>query len=130
MTEDPLNSPAPPDWRQAVQQVMREATEREILNRYGSLDVSFNYRWEHVKVVVTLARKLTELVGADAEVVEALDRAIAAGVERSARALGLVVPFAQRTQGRIAPHAHRIDLAVGAAREEHIRVAATDLVRR
>lgn len=50
---------------------MRQATEQEIVNRYGSLDVSFNYRWEHVTSVVTLARKLAQLTGADDEVVEA-----------------------------------------------------------
>ena len=50
---------------------MREATEKEIVNRYGSLDVSFNYRWEHVTTVVTLAKKLALLTGADSEVVEA-----------------------------------------------------------
>jgi uncharacterized protein len=60
-----------PDWRQAVQSVMREATEQEIINRYGSKDVSFNYRWEHVISVVSLAKRLALLTGADSEVVEA-----------------------------------------------------------
>ena len=60
-----------PDWRQAVREAMREATEQEILNRYGSPNVSFNYRWEHVKTVVDLAKKLAELTGADADIVEA-----------------------------------------------------------
>ncbi len=50
---------------------MREATEKEIINRYGSLDVSFNYRWEHVTTVVSLAKKLAALTGADRDVVEA-----------------------------------------------------------
>lgn len=50
---------------------MREATEQEILKRYGSAAVSFNYRWEHVASVVTLAKKLAELTGADREIVEA-----------------------------------------------------------
>jgi uncharacterized protein len=59
------------DWRLAVQTAMREATEQEILNRYGSLDVSFNYRWEHVISVVSLAKKLAQLTGADSEIVEA-----------------------------------------------------------
>jgi len=58
-------------WRQAVHQVMRAATEQEILNRYGSLDVSFNYRWEHVITVVRLATRLAQLTGADEDVVEA-----------------------------------------------------------
>jgi uncharacterized protein len=50
---------------------MREATEREILTRYGSSEVSFNYRWEHVKTVVHLAVRLAKLTGADTEIVEA-----------------------------------------------------------
>ena len=50
---------------------MREATEQEILSRYGSLDVSFNYRWEHVTTVVRLATRLARLTGADTDVVEA-----------------------------------------------------------
>ena len=50
---------------------MRQATEQEILRRYGSMDVSFNYRWEHVTSVVRLATRLAALTGADTEVVEA-----------------------------------------------------------
>jgi uncharacterized protein len=71
MASNSLSSPELPDWRTAVQEVMREATEREILNRYGSMAVSFNYRWENVTSVVHLAKKLAELTGADLEVVEA-----------------------------------------------------------
>ena len=71
MSEHPIESSERPNWRRAVQEVMREATEQEILNRYGSLDVSFNYRWEHVTTVVSLAKKLAQLTGADCEVVEA-----------------------------------------------------------
>ncbi len=59
------------NWHQAARQAMREATEQEIMRRYGSLDVSFNYRWEHVTTVVSLAKRLAELTGADSEVVEA-----------------------------------------------------------
>jgi uncharacterized protein len=64
------NNPQP-TWRAAIQQAMREATEQEILNRYGSRDVSFNYRWEHVTTVVELAKRLAQLTGADEDVVEA-----------------------------------------------------------
>ncbi|MFN2160732.1 MAG: HD domain-containing protein [Candidatus Promineifilaceae bacterium] len=71
MAEQSLHLPAQVAWREAVQTAMREATEKEIVNRYGSLDVSFNYRWEHVTTVVTLAKKLALLTGADSEVVEA-----------------------------------------------------------
>ncbi len=55
------------DWRQAVPAAMRQAAER----RYGAAAPSFNYRWEHVTAVVTLAKRLAALTGADAEVVEA-----------------------------------------------------------
>jgi uncharacterized protein len=34
-------------------------------------DRSFNYRWEHVEAVATLAAKLAQLTGADEEIVEA-----------------------------------------------------------
>lgn len=71
MTGNLLQSSELPDWRQAAQKAMREATDQEILNRYGSPQVSFNYRWEHVTSVVTLAKKLAQLTGADSEVVEA-----------------------------------------------------------
>ena len=59
-------------WRKTVKKAMRIATENEIINRFGSLNnASFNYRWEHVKTVVTLAKKLAELTGADQDVVVA-----------------------------------------------------------
>jgi len=54
-------------WRAAVRQLMADAAAAEI-NGPGS---SFNYRWEHVTTVVTLAVRLAELVGADREIVEA-----------------------------------------------------------
>ena len=58
-------------WRKTVKKAMRLATEAEAKKRYGTVDPLFNYRWEHVTAVVTLALKLAELTGADAEVVEA-----------------------------------------------------------
>ncbi|MGB5058955.1 MAG: HD domain-containing protein, partial [Candidatus Promineifilaceae bacterium] len=59
-------------WRKAVKKTMQQATEQEIIYRFGSVDnASFNYRWEHVQSVVTLATRLGELTGADLEVVEA-----------------------------------------------------------
>lgn len=61
-----------PDWRKAVKKVMRAATEQEIIRRFGSMDnASFNYRWEHVKTVVALAKKLAKLTEADKDVVVA-----------------------------------------------------------
>jgi uncharacterized protein len=59
------------DWRKAAQKAMRRAAERELKLRHGKTDPSFNYRWEHVTAVVTLATKLAALTGADAEIVEA-----------------------------------------------------------
>lgn len=50
---------------------MRQATLQELASRYGTADVAFNYRWEHVQTVVMLARRLAELTAADTDVVEA-----------------------------------------------------------
>lgn len=50
---------------------MGRATEAEAFARYGKRKPAFNYRWEHVMAVVTLAVKLAELTGADREIVEA-----------------------------------------------------------
>lgn len=50
---------------------MLQATQEEARQRFGTAEPLFNYRWEHVTAVVTLALKLAELTGADAEVVEA-----------------------------------------------------------
>ncbi|MCA9978408.1 MAG: HDIG domain-containing protein, partial [Anaerolineales bacterium] len=58
-------------WRKAVKQAMRSATEQEVIRKYGSLNASFNYRWEHVKAVVAVAKKLATLTGADKEIVTA-----------------------------------------------------------
>jgi len=58
-------------WRKAVKVAMCEATEKEALRRYGTKEPVFNYRWEHVTAVVTLAIKLADLTGADRDVVEA-----------------------------------------------------------
>ncbi len=58
-------------WRAAVRAVMYDATLAELRGRHGTTDVAFNYRWEHVTAVVTLALRLAELTGADAEIVEA-----------------------------------------------------------
>lgn len=65
------NSSGETPWRPAVREAMREATRQEIVQRYGSQNVSFNYRWEHVKSVVNLANRLAALTGADQDIVEA-----------------------------------------------------------
>lgn len=58
-------------WREAARARLHNATLAELLGRLGTTDVSFNYRWEHVTAVVTLALRLAELTGADADIVEA-----------------------------------------------------------
>lgn len=65
------NNKSKKPWREAVVEAMRHATEAEALARFGKRKPVFNYRWEHVTAVVTLAMKLAELTGADGEVVEA-----------------------------------------------------------
>jgi uncharacterized protein len=61
----------PLKWRKAVKKAMREATIKEAVERYDTKNPTFNYRWEHVTAVVTLAVKLAELTGADLDIVEA-----------------------------------------------------------
>lgn len=68
---DSIKNPVTTQWRKAVKQAMRAATKEEARERFGTKKPAFNYRWEHVKAVVTLARKLARLTGADEEVVEA-----------------------------------------------------------
>ena len=58
-------------WRNLLRQRMYEATREEAKHRFGTPDPLFNYRWEHVNAVYTLAMKLATLTGADPEVVEA-----------------------------------------------------------
>jgi uncharacterized protein len=50
---------------------MYEATLAEAERRFGTRNPVFNYRWEHVLAVHTLALRLARLTGADADVVEA-----------------------------------------------------------
>jgi uncharacterized protein len=58
-------------WQRAAREAMHEATLDEADRRYGTREPVYNYRWEHVCAVYTLAMKLAKLTGADAEVVEA-----------------------------------------------------------
>lgn len=58
-------------WRTAVTNAMRTAADEALVKRYGTLGVSFNYRWEHVSTVVRLALRLAELTDADRDIVEA-----------------------------------------------------------
>lgn len=58
-------------WRPAAREAMQRAALAEAKRRYGSNPPLFNYRWEHVQAVHTLAMKLARLTGADLEIVEA-----------------------------------------------------------
>ncbi|MBN1318484.1 MAG: HD domain-containing protein [Anaerolineales bacterium] len=58
-------------WREVVQRAAYQATLEEAMERHGTEDLPFNYRWEHVKAVARLAVRLADLTGADPEVVEA-----------------------------------------------------------
>ena len=59
-----------PTWHEAVQAAARQAAVTETRTWYGD-DATFNYRWEHVQVVVRLAIRLADLTGADREIAEA-----------------------------------------------------------
>ncbi len=59
------------EWETAVRQAMYQATIAEARRRYGSKSPAFNYRWEHVTAVVTLAEKLAILTKADRDIVVA-----------------------------------------------------------
>lgn len=58
-------------WRDAARQQMEAATRQEMQGKHGDATASFNYRWEHVQAVVTLALKLADQTGADADIIEA-----------------------------------------------------------
>ncbi|MDX1613924.1 MAG: HD domain-containing protein [Candidatus Promineifilaceae bacterium] len=66
----PSNLDASTNWREAVRRVMYSVANEEA-ESHADGEVTFNYRWEHVRAVATLAVRLAELVEADAEVVEA-----------------------------------------------------------
>jgi uncharacterized protein len=113
------------NWHLAARQAMREATEQEILRRYGSMDVSFNYRWEHVTTVVRLATRLAGLTGADMDVVEAAawlhdirketkDRHAVEGAEYARQFL----PKTDFPPGKVGRVAHAIEVHMGLWREE------------
>lgn len=57
-----------PAWETAVRQAMYKATIKEAERRYKTSTPAFNYRWEHVTAVVTLAEKLAELTNADRDI--------------------------------------------------------------
>ena len=69
--DTPHSHPDRLPWRAAVRDLMYEATLEDLRGRYGTVETSFNYRWEHVATVVTLALRLAEQTGADTEIVEA-----------------------------------------------------------
>lgn len=59
------------NWRKVVKQSAYNAAMLESENRWGVKNNTFNYRWEHVKEVVQLAKKLTFNLKADMDIVEA-----------------------------------------------------------
>ncbi|MDJ0754570.1 MAG: HD domain-containing protein [Ardenticatenaceae bacterium] len=58
-------------WRPAVRREMKKAAAREAEAISGEKNPNFWYRWEHVKAVVAVAKKLAKATGADLEIVEA-----------------------------------------------------------
>lgn len=63
--------PSEDGWRRQAREAMYQATIQEAIQRYGTDNPTFNYRWEHVLAVHTLALKLAHLLGADVDVMEA-----------------------------------------------------------
>jgi putative nucleotidyltransferase with HDIG domain len=60
-----------PEWRNVAKSAAYEAAISEVKDYNGNPDLSFNYRWEHIKAVVNLAYKLANMINVDTEVVEA-----------------------------------------------------------
>ena len=60
-----------PSWREVVREVAHQAAVKETRSRQEGREVLYNYRWEHVQSVVRVAVRLSEILGADLEVVEA-----------------------------------------------------------
>jgi uncharacterized protein len=60
-----------PEWRNAAKSAAYEEAISEVKDYGGNPDLPFNYRWEHIKAVVTLAYKLANIINVDPEVVEA-----------------------------------------------------------
>ncbi|MEM7798494.1 MAG: HD domain-containing protein [Chloroflexota bacterium] len=58
-------------WKPAVQYQAKKAAQAEARYTSGTKSYSFNYRWEHVKTVVKLARVLVKECKGDTEIVEA-----------------------------------------------------------
>lgn len=63
--------PSEDGWRRQAREAMYQATIQEAIQRYGTDNPTFNYRWEHVLAVHALALKLAHLLGADVDVMEA-----------------------------------------------------------
>lgn len=63
--------PSEDGWRRQAREAMFQASIQEAQQRYGTDNPIFNYRWEHVLAVHTLALKLARLLDADLDVVEA-----------------------------------------------------------
>jgi uncharacterized protein len=106
---------------------MYEATLQEAERRCGSRTPVYNYRWEHVNAVHTLAMRLARLTGADLEIVEAAvwlhDVAKGHGAGREHPQLGAAyarnfLPTTDFPPEKIEPVARAIEDHMGLWREE------------
>jgi uncharacterized protein len=64
----------PKEWRKRAREFARERAKAEAKERWGvsrKRDIPFDYRWEHVKAVASLAKGLGQQLSADLDVVEA-----------------------------------------------------------
>lgn len=128
--------PEPLPWRDAVRDLMYQATLEELRGRYGSVETSFNYRWEHVATVVTLALRLAEQTGGDAEIVEAAAWLhdvckFTHGEHHPAAGAGLTRDFLPRTDfppGKIEPVARAIEQHKGLWRDTPLEVLEAQIL--
>jgi uncharacterized protein len=125
----------PRSWREAVREAMYQATLDEAEHRFGSRTPVYNYRWEHVLAVHTLAVRLARLTGADMDVVEAAvwlhDVAKEAGREHpklgAARARALL-PVTDFPREKIERVAQTIEDHMGLWREEPLQALESQVL--
>lgn len=114
---------------------MYDATLQEAEHRYGSRSPIYNYRWEHVNAVHTLAMRLARLTGADLEVVEAAawlhDVAKEAGREHPRLGAAFVREFLPATDfpvEKIEQVARAIEEHMGLWREEPLALLESQVL--
>jgi uncharacterized protein len=125
----------PVPWREAARQVMYDATLQEAEHRYGSRNPVYNYRWEHVNAVHTLAMRLARLTGADLDVVEAAtwlhDVAKEAGREHPRLGAAFAREFLPTTDfpaGKIEQVARTIEDHMGLWRDEPLSLLESQVL--